>query len=107
MSAPADWYPDTQRPGQLRYWDGHAWTEHRAPAGEEATAKRVPPSRVAAASSSPATLVTDKIPLFGARNAAKEANTRLRDAQAEVSRLSAELERTGALEILGVCPEFG
>jgi hypothetical protein len=28
MSAPAGWYPDGN--GQ-RYWDGVAWTEHRAP----------------------------------------------------------------------------
>jgi hypothetical protein len=27
----ADWYADPECPGQLRYWDGHEWTEHRAP----------------------------------------------------------------------------
>jgi hypothetical protein len=27
---PAGWYPDVQRPGGRRYWDGTAWTEHRA-----------------------------------------------------------------------------
>jgi uncharacterized membrane protein len=27
---PAGWYPDSQRPGGRRYWDGTAWTEHRA-----------------------------------------------------------------------------
>lgn len=27
--APAGWYPDG--PGSQRYWDGHVWTEHRAP----------------------------------------------------------------------------
>lgn len=28
---PADWYPDPHAPaGHLRYWDGSAWTEHRA-----------------------------------------------------------------------------
>ena len=29
---PADWYPDPENPGGLRYWDGSSWTEHRAPA---------------------------------------------------------------------------
>lgn len=28
----ADWYPDPMSPGVLRYWDGSAWTDHRAPA---------------------------------------------------------------------------
>lgn len=27
-SPPAGWYPDTQQPGQQRYWDGQRWTEH-------------------------------------------------------------------------------
>jgi len=30
-STPADWYPDPENPGQLRYWDGNQWTEHRSP----------------------------------------------------------------------------
>ncbi|RMH78760.1 MAG: DUF2510 domain-containing protein [Actinomyces sp.] len=32
MSQPAGWYPDPENLDQLRYWDGAAWTEHRAPA---------------------------------------------------------------------------
>ena len=27
----ANWYPDPADASLLRYWDGHAWTEHRAP----------------------------------------------------------------------------
>lgn len=30
MTAPG-WYPDSSAPGQLRWWDGSRWTEHRAP----------------------------------------------------------------------------
>ncbi|HXH58668.1 DUF2510 domain-containing protein [Iamia sp.] len=28
---PAAWHPDPENPGQLRYWDGLQWTEHRNP----------------------------------------------------------------------------
>jgi hypothetical protein len=31
---PASWYPDPEHAGWQRYWDGQAWTEHRAPALE-------------------------------------------------------------------------
>lgn len=31
-NTPAGWYPDSENPGQQRYWDGTAWTEHRHPA---------------------------------------------------------------------------
>ena len=29
---PAGWFPDPEDAGQLRYWDGAAWTDHRHPA---------------------------------------------------------------------------
>jgi len=32
MTSPAQWAPDPQQPGQLRWWDGSRWTEHTAPA---------------------------------------------------------------------------
>lgn len=40
----ANWYPDPNSPGTLRYWDGQAWTEHTAPdpaAADPATAAPV------------------------------------------------------------------
>jgi hypothetical protein len=30
-TTPAGWYPDSQHPGQQRYWNGAQWTEHTAP----------------------------------------------------------------------------
>jgi len=34
---PAGWYEDPENPGQDRWWDGQAWTEHRRPSGPPAT----------------------------------------------------------------------
>ncbi len=40
-TAPPDWYPDPADESQHRYWDGSAWTEHRAPRYAEASSKRL------------------------------------------------------------------
>ncbi|MBA2280777.1 MAG: DUF2510 domain-containing protein [Acidimicrobiia bacterium] len=29
-ATPAGWYPDPEKPGSQRYFDGSAWTEHRS-----------------------------------------------------------------------------
>ena len=34
---PADWYTDPEDDSQYRYWDGSAWTEHRAPRHDDAS----------------------------------------------------------------------
>jgi uncharacterized protein (AIM24 family) len=43
----ANWYPDPNAPGTLRYWDGQAWTEHTAP--DPAAAAAGAPGSVGAA----------------------------------------------------------
>jgi uncharacterized protein YbjQ (UPF0145 family) len=51
------WYPDPQTAGQLRYWDGRAWTEHVQPAGTDPPA----PAPPAAAGAEPAGERSDQL----------------------------------------------
>ena len=30
-TAPPGWYPDSEQPASVRWWDGTTWTAHRAP----------------------------------------------------------------------------
>jgi hypothetical protein len=51
---PAGWYPDTEVPGGLRYWDGIGWTEHRTPPA----APVEPPATEVPASEQPTSIVS-------------------------------------------------
>src|SRR5215210_3621127 len=51
---PAGWYPDPERAGQLRYWDGGAWTEHFSPIPEPPAPPGPEPSAAPAAAEPPA-----------------------------------------------------
>ncbi len=43
-ATPAGWYPDAERPGGERYWNGSSWTEDRRPAGQAAPRYDAPQS---------------------------------------------------------------
>ena len=42
---PADWYTDPEDQSQYRYWDGAAWTEHRAPRHSDPSPDQAPALR--------------------------------------------------------------
>src|SRR6478672_4750639 len=54
---PAGWYPDPDGSGGQRYWDGSAWTEHRAPAAHEQAPPAAPAEPETAGSEQPTTVV--------------------------------------------------
>lgn len=60
---PAGWYDDPGQPGQQRYWDGSAWTEHRAPGAQAAP---TPPPATAAPTAPPTTAAPMPPPPVGA-----------------------------------------
>lgn len=40
-TTPAGWHPAPDRPGEMRYWDGVAWTDQYAPAAQQQPPRRV------------------------------------------------------------------
>ncbi len=56
----ADWYTDPEDDSQYRYWDGSAWTEHRAPRHTQPGGEGQPMRR-------PTRLVADTFSLVGRR----------------------------------------
>lgn len=88
-SAPANWYPDPQNPGFLRYWNGMDWAGDPVPAPAADVAAQ-PPRGVAPVA---------KVPMFGTRAYAKRQSQDLADALAEIQRLRAELASLGGLEV--------
>lgn len=49
-----DWYPDPSTPGQLRFWDGTAWTAHTKPVPKPPVPVVPPPATAQQAHSEPA-----------------------------------------------------
>lgn len=95
---PAAWYPDPEDASKMRFWDGSQWTEHRTQPGtqtsEAATDMTSPAGHVP-----PQQSLGTKIPLFGARKHARQRVEELGRAHAENSRLRADMDRLGVLEL--------
>jgi hypothetical protein len=47
------WYPDSNNPSQVRYWDGQRWTEHSAPASQVPTGPGAPGAHGGATGTTP------------------------------------------------------
>ena len=45
---PAGWHPDPSAPGQLRWWDGQTWTDHRAPLPAQVVVRPTSPKALVA-----------------------------------------------------------
>ncbi len=92
MSTPANWYPDPEVPGSLRYWDGFQWTEHRSTPGPQP--QQAPKHQ------------DEGFSLFGGKKQLQAENEQLRqqvaELQAEVQLLREQLTRMGLGDALTV-----
>jgi seryl-tRNA synthetase len=94
--APAGWYPDSQIPNTLRWWDGQQWTQNTAPAQASSAPASAPQVPDRAAPSSPELVLASSPPpesrhragLFGGK----------RELEDEVARLNQELAALGVPE---------
>lgn len=97
---PPAWHPDPNGDPGLRWWDGTRWTEHfrphQAPEQTPRPAPVIPPPPAAVPAPptqrGPAAAPT-KVPLFGARNVARQQSD-------ELDFLRSELARLGALDVV-------
>lgn len=96
MSPAAGWYPDPEQAGQLRYWDGTAWTTHRSPAQAQQPATAPP---------APAEAAKPKVPLFGSRAHARETAQELEKTRRELVAPRVDMQRIGAMDVVDLAKE--
>lgn len=96
----ADWYPDPQNPDRFRYWDGQKWTDHFAPRKAQPVEPVQPQVAPPQAASGTPPVAKAKVPMFGARNVARQQAEELEHLRAEMGRLgqldAVELQETKA-----------
>lgn len=102
---PANWYPDPAKRFELRYWDGSTWTEHVSTAGamasdpldlDKVSGQVGPdPSGDTEMPSRPSQADPGKVPIFGARKVAQQA-------QAENARLQALVDEHGLKDVAAI-----
>ena len=112
--APAGWYPDSQTPNILRWWDGQAWTEHtapvEAPAASPSPAPQMPaqvePSAVSSpvAATGPAPEPRHRGSLFGGKRELEEEVAELRQTLAELGVTERDQLRTELVDLNNQVP---
>lgn len=99
---PAGWYPDTQQPEMLRYWDGSAWTAHTAPVAPSEQPK-VDPVPADSTERGATESAEARLPLFGAK---KEARRLIAERDERIAALETALSRVDGLALADVEQEI-